>query len=155
MTWNCHFSEQFLMVKSKVKILHLNFCKEKMFQLWPETGQNGFYVKSPCWDHPFTWQPGNISKRNGEVVHFVEGLWTSYCVKLVDTRSLNSILGFLGGLVVKNPPAMQEPQEMQVPSLGREDPLEEGMATHSSILAWRISMDRGARWATVHWVTNS
>ena len=39
---------------------------------------------------------------------------------------------------------MQEPQEMQVGSLGWEDPLEEGMATHSSILAWRILMDRGA-----------
>ena len=33
---------------------------------------------------------------------------------------------------------MQEPQETQVQSLGQEDPLEEGMATHSSILAWRI-----------------
>ena len=33
---------------------------------------------------------------------------------------------------------MQEPQEMRVQSLGWEDPLEEGMATHSSILAWRI-----------------
>ena len=40
--------------------------------------------------------------------------------------------------VVKNLPAMQEPQEAQVQSLGLEDPLEEGMATHSSILAWRI-----------------
>ena len=40
--------------------------------------------------------------------------------------------------MVKSPPAMQEPQEMQVWSLGQEDPLEEGMATHSSILAWRI-----------------
>ena len=38
---------------------------------------------------------------------------------------------------VKNPPAMQETQEMPVRSLGREDPLEEGMVTHSSILAWR------------------
>ena len=38
-------------------------------------------------------------------------------------------------LVVKNPPAKQE---MQVQSLGQEDPLEEGMATCSSILAWRI-----------------
>ena len=38
--------------------------------------------------------------------------------------------------LVKNPPAMQE---TQVPSLGQEDPLEKGMATHSSILAWRIS----------------
>ena len=44
-----------------------------------------------------------------------------------------------GSSVVKNPPAMQEPQEMQVQSLGQEDPLEEGMATHSSILTWRIS----------------
>ena len=40
--------------------------------------------------------------------------------------------------MVKNPPAMQETQEMWVQSLGREDPLEEGMATYSSILAWRI-----------------
>ena len=39
---------------------------------------------------------------------------------------------------VKNLPAMQETQEMQVQFLGQEDPLEKGMATHSSILAWRI-----------------
>ena len=42
-----------------------------------------------------------------------------------------------------------------VRSLGQEDPLEEGMATHSSILAWRIPMDRGAYLATVHRVTES
>ena len=46
--------------------------------------------------------------------------------------------GFSCGSVVKNPPAVQEMQETQFQSLGREDPLEEGMATHSSILAWRI-----------------
>ena len=40
--------------------------------------------------------------------------------------------------MVKNPPAMQELQEMPVRSLGLEDPLEKRMATHSSILAWRI-----------------
>ena len=39
--------------------------------------------------------------------------------------------------------------------LGREDLLEEGVATHSSILAWRIPMDRAACWATVHWITES
>ena len=39
---------------------------------------------------------------------------------------------------VKNPPAMQEPQETKVPSLVWEDALEEVVATHSSILAWRI-----------------
>ena len=37
--------------------------------------------------------------------------------------------------MIKNPPAMQE---MQVQSLGQEGPLEEGMTTHSSVLAWRI-----------------
>ena len=39
---------------------------------------------------------------------------------------------------------MQETQEMQVQFLGLEDPLEEGMARHCSMLAWRIPMDRGS-----------
>ena len=54
--------------------------------------------------------------------------------------------------MVKNPPAMQESWAR---SLDWEDPLEEGMVNHSSILAWRIPMDRGASWATVHWVMKS
>ena len=53
-------------------------------------------------------------------------------------KSLCLTLGFSGGSVVKNPPVMQESQETQVRSLGWEDPLKEEMATHSSILAWRI-----------------
>ena len=53
---------------------------------------------------------------------------------------------------VKNPPAMQE---TWILSLDWEDPLEEGMAIHSSIFAWRIPMDRGAWWATVHGVAKS
>ena len=44
-------------------------------------------------------------------------------------------VSFLGGSVIKNPPAMQELQETCVRSLGWEDPLGEGMTTHSSILA--------------------
>ena len=47
-------------------------------------------------------------------------------------------LGFPGASVVKNLPAMQELQEAWVRSLGQEYPLEEEIATHSSILAWRI-----------------
>ena len=47
-------------------------------------------------------------------------------------------IGFPGGTVVKNLPAKQEMQETQVQSLGWEDALEKGMATQSSILAWRI-----------------
>ena len=44
-------------------------------------------------------------------------------------------MDFPGDLAVKNLPAMQE---LRFRCLGQEDPLEEGMATHSSILAWRI-----------------
>ena len=49
--------------------------------------------------------------------------------------------------MVKNLPAMQE---TWIQSLCWEDPLEEGMATHSVILAWRIPIDKGAWQATVH-----
>ena len=48
------------------------------------------------------------------------------------------MLPFHGTSVVKNLPGMQESQETWVQSLGREDPLGEGMATYSSISAWRI-----------------
>ena len=54
--------------------------------------------------------------------------------------------------MVKNLPATRE---AWVLSLAWEDLLEEGMETHSSIPAWRIPMDRGAWWATVHGVSKS
>ena len=56
---------------------------------------------------------------------------------------------------MKNLPAMQESQGAWVRPLSREGRLEEGTATHSSILAWRIPMDRGAWWVTVHRVAKS
>ena len=46
--------------------------------------------------------------------------------------------GFPSGLAVRNPPAVQETQEIWIWPLGWEDPLEEKMATHYSILAWKI-----------------
>ena len=60
--------------------------------------------------------------------------------------------GFSGGLVVKNLPAMQGPQETQVQSLGQKDPLEEGMATHSCL---ENPMDREAWLAAVHRITKN
>ena len=54
--------------------------------------------------------------------------------------------------MVKNLPAMQE---TQVQSLGQEDPLKKGMAIHSNVFAWRIPMDGGTWWATVHGVAKS
>ena len=52
--------------------------------------------------------------------------------------------------MVRNLPAVQE---TRFQSLGREDPLEEGMITHSSIPAWRIQWTEEPWWATVHGVT--
>ena len=66
--------------------------------------------------------------------------------------SLAFIWASLIAQLVKTPPAMQE---TLVQFLGREDPLQKGQGTHSSILAWRIPMDRGAQWATVHGFTKS
>ena len=53
---------------------------------------------------------------------------------------------------VKNLPVMQD---TWVQSLGWEDPLEKGVAIHSSILAWKNPMDRGAWWAPIHGVAKS
>ena len=68
---------------------------------------------------------------------------------------------FSGGSI-KNVPVIQETwvrsQETRVRSqetLGWEDPLKKGMATHSNILAWRNSMDKGAWWAIVHEISKS
>ena len=54
--------------------------------------------------------------------------------------------------LLKNPPAIQN---TWVRSLGWKDPLKEGMATHSSIIAWRIPMDREVWQATVHGVAKN
>ena len=70
---------------------------------------------------------------------------------------IDCLLGFkfprasLVAQMVKSLPAMQE---TWVQSLGQKDPLEKGMATHSSILAWRIPW-AGAWWAVVHGVVKS
>ena len=73
-------------------------------------------------------------KRNeAHQIHWNSCLWWG-TVKW-DTELKGNKRAFLVVQTVKNLPAMQE---MQVRSLGEEDPLEKGMATHSSILAWRI-----------------
>ena len=83
---------------------------------------------------------------------------TVFLREMVDSSSgqgkykmnVEHLMGFSVGSVVKNPPA-----NARVQSLGREDPLEKEIATHSSILAWKNPMDRGAWWATVHGVSKS
>ena len=73
-----------------------------------------------------------VMKNTFKISTFLVGSWTS----LVDQT-------------VKNLPTFQE---TWVRSLGGEYPLEKGLATHSSIPAWEIPMDRGAWWAAVHGV---
>ena len=64
--------------------------------------------------------------------------------------------GFPGGSDIKESACNERDLiEIWVQSLGWEDTLEEHKATHSSVLAWRIFMDRGAWQATVHGVTKS
>ena len=58
-------------------------------------------------------------------------------------------------LVAQSVKNLPEEKEIGVQSLGREDLLEKKMANHSSILAWKNPMDRGAWWARVHGVANS
>ena len=67
--------------------------------------------------------------------------------KRIILSCFRNLLSFPGGSVVKNSRAMQE---IQVPSLAQEDPLEEGMTTYSSILAWRIpwTEEPGGLWST-------
>ena len=62
------------------------------------------------------------------------------------------IEAFLVAQTVKNLPAVRE---TRVQLLGSEDPLEEGMATHSSLFAWRIPTDRAAWRSTVHGAAES
>ena len=57
--------------------------------------------------------------------------------------------------MVNHLPIIREFPGLGIQSLGWEDSLEKEIATHSSILAWRIPMDRGAWWATVHGVAKS
>ena len=72
--------------------------------------------------------------------------------RLLEFTVLKIIQGFPGGSEGKE---FACNAETWVQFLGWEDPLEKGIATHSSILAWRIPMDTGAWWATAHGVAKS
>ena len=77
----------------------------------------------------------------------LKGKWFGFRSKLGLWQDIQSSRASLVPQSVKNLPTVRE---TRVQSLGWEDPLEEGMVTHSSTLVWRIPMDRGAWRATVH-----
>ena len=80
---------------------------------------------------------------------------TFLIVKWKSSFMIRQLWAFQGGTVVKNLPAIQETQETRVQSVGQEDPLEEEMATHSSILAWKIPWTEAPGRFIVHGVPKS
>ena len=97
-----------------------------------------------------------------QVSSIVGRLFTSWATRATSTRKFGMLQwrsyplqyswASLVAQMVKNPPATQE---TWVQSLSWGDLLEEGMATNSNILAWKIPMDRRDSWPTVHGVTKS
>ena len=103
----------------------------------------------PCWSQreDTTYQLKMIQPKRPRQPEPWNAELRTTTLRLLVVRDSCPPVGFPTGSAVKNPPAMQE---MWVWFLGREDPLEEGLATHSSVLAGKNAMDRGARWATGH-----
>ena len=116
--------------------------------------------------HEFEWTPGDGDGQGGlaccdlwgrkesdrtERLNWTELNWYSFKEK-ADCIILSYSRASLVTHIVRNLSTMWE---TWVQSLGWEDPLEEGMVTHSSILAWRIPMDKGAWRAAVHGVTKN
>ena len=96
--------------------------------------------------HSRTEEPGRLQPMGSQRVRH------DWATSLSTYELILNCLHLQNGSDVKNPPAMRE---TCVRSLGWEDLLEKGMASHSSILAWRIPMDRRAWRARVHGVTKS
>ena len=82
-----------------------------------------------------------LKQLGGEHYFITDVVQNQQCIVIIRSRPF----------LVGDTPQLQETQEMWIQSLGWEDPLEEGMATHSSILA----MDREASWVTVDWTSKS
>ena len=108
--------------------LHLRQIQQKALQ-WRQ--KEHIHSPAPWWTH------GLIKSGAITAVVNVENLFSQSWYQV----NITTLKWFTVAQIVKNPPAVQE---TWVQSLGQEDPLEEGMATHSSILAWRIPMGRGA-----------
>ena len=88
---------------------------------------------------------------------FLDILADSFLARTYGNRALDGIAHFPLHLLIMGFPCGSDGKEFSCNAgdLDWEDPLEEGMATHSNILTWRIPMDRGIWWARVHGVIKS
>ena len=92
-----------------------------------------------CNEHELGQTPGDGEGQGGLVYCSLWGCKEWDMTGWLNNNNNELFMGFPSGSAVKNLPAMQELQGVWVQSLGREDPLEEGMATHSNILSWRTA----------------
>ena len=122
----------FWLYKPSTALLHVETCSWHLYSL----------INMGLWTHAsctlFLW--------NSLSPQFRVSLFSK------DMLLLGSLFSSLVAQMVKNMPVMRE---TRVWSLGWEDLLEQGVVTHSSILAWRIPMDRGSWQATIHGVRKS
>ena len=133
----------------------------KLSSLWvsPDLSSFFFFFNLVTYSHKI-WKVNNAFPTTGQwdrvkYVYLEKWYWQQKQNSANNTHKVSPRCSLKNSLVtwmVKNPPAMQE---TWVQSLGWEDSLEEGKATHSSILAWRIPMDRGAWRATGYGVAKS
>ena len=129
------------------KLLHIEWTSNKVLPY-----STGNYVRYTVINHN-----GKDHKKEGKNVYMFVNIYTHtyMCVCVY----IHTYMGFLVAQMVKIPPVMQE---TQVWSLGQEDPLEKVMATHSSVLAWRIPCTEeteglqslGLQTARPAWATN-
>ena len=125
--------------------------------MW-QRGQAKRYLRKDDWTWQRPWRPGSsIQKRQilwnwGDLFSVsTQDFYLCYYCGIFLTFSWYPLgFGFPDGASGKEPACQCRRHKRWVQSLGEEDSLEEGMAMHSSILAWRITMDRGAWQAAVH-----
>ena len=104
------------------------------------------------------WPPYRPGKRTNLFRRFIAGVRRKEDSSVQSSRCSHlwgGLLNVWASLVAQTVKNLRALLETWVQSLGWEHPLEEGMATRSSILAWRIPMDRGGWWATDHGIAKS
>ena len=131
-------------------VFHWRLNNMSPIMLAPAWGQGAYYMFLQfCNDLP--WQKHRGSRYSVRILSCIAWNRTDTSHFMITYIYTAHTWGSPGGPAVNNPPAMQKMQETWARSLGGEDPLREGLATHSSILL-ENPMDRGAWWATVHGV---
>ena len=137
--YSCHNLWHKILRVVSILYLHLYSQNPAEFHILRRCSANFSWVKS-------NWISANkLSFESSSLKNMNDARWYYW-------RKIYWRLYSLVAQIVMKPPVKWE---TWVWSLGWEDPLEESMATHSSILAWRIPMDRGAWQATVHGVAES